>query len=131
MDLLRLLAKHSPEKWGGLGITQQVRQMRHDKKRVSYDLPDLSTLPPGQRRAVEALIGGGVARTYPEAARLAGMAEGTLLTHINRIRQRHPVLYSAIRVARMDQLAERHEDALAGAKSHSAIYFRKRARWLQ
>ena len=70
---------------------------------------NLSPLPPGQRRAVEALIGEGVARTYPEAARLAGMSQGTLLTHINRVRQRHPKLYAAIRQVRLAQLAVRHE----------------------
>ena len=66
-DLLRSLAKHSPEKWGGLkGIAEQVRQIRHNKKQFSYDLSNLSALPAGQRRAIEALIGGGSARTYPE-----------------------------------------------------------------
>ena len=129
-ELLRLLAKHSPEKWGGLkGITQQVRQMRHVKKRIVYDLPDLSALPPGQRRAVESLIGGRIARTYPDAARIAGMSLGSLLTHVNRVRQRHPELYSAIRSVRLAQLARRHEDALAAASGRSAIYFRKRAGW--
>ncbi len=56
-----------------------------------YDIPNLSSLPPGQRRAIQALIGGGEqARTYPEAAVLAGMSEGTLLTHVNRVRKRRP-----------------------------------------
>ena len=73
-------------------------------------IPDLSPLPPGQRRAIEALIGGGTDRTYPEAARIAGMAEGTLLTHINRVRQNHPELYAAIRVVRRSQLAGAPQD---------------------
>jgi len=62
--------------------------MTTPKKRISYDMPDLAPLPPGQRRAVHALIGNGTDRTYPEAAGIAGMVEGTLLTHINRVRQR-------------------------------------------
>ena len=57
----------------------------------------LSLVQPIQRRAVHALIGNGTDRTYPEAAGIAGMAEGTLLTHINRVRQRHPALYERIR----------------------------------
>ena len=131
-DLIKLLAKHAPDKYGGLKeLTEQVRQMRHKEKQFPYDMPNLSTLPPGQRRAVEALIGGGVARTYPDAARLAGMSEGTLLTHVNRVRQRHPGLYSSIRSVRLAQLAERHEGALATARAHSAIYFRKRAKWMR
>jgi len=40
---------------------------------------DLSELPQGQRRAIEALIGDGVDQTYTQAAKIAGMAEGTLL----------------------------------------------------
>ncbi len=97
-ELLRLLVKHRPDKYQGLG--RELLGLTHDrparKKQFSYDttthspMPDLSPLPPGQRRAVEALIGGGVDRTYPEAARVAGMAEGTLLTHINRVSPNPP-----------------------------------------
>ena len=97
------------------------------KKRKPYDMPDLSVLPSGRRRAVEALIGGNEDRTYPEAARIAGMAEGTLLTHVNRVRQNHPRLYTAIRAVRLAQLAVRHERALANAKAHSRAYFKRRA----
>ena len=44
---------------------------------------DLNVLPPGQRGAMEALIGGGVdARTYIEAADMAGMSVGTIKTHV-------------------------------------------------
>ena len=126
-DLFKRLAKHAPDKYGGLKALAQ--QMRHEQKRFSYDLPDLSSLPSGQRRAMDALIGGEVARTYREAARIAGMSEGTMLTHVNRVRQRHPFLYSAIRSIRVAQLAQRHQDALAEARAHSAIYFRKQAKW--
>ena len=85
----------------------------------------LSELPPGQRRAVEALIGGDSANTYVEAARIAGMAEGTLLTHINRVRCNHPELYLSIRKVRGAQLAERHQAALENAQAHSRAYFRR------
>ena len=54
------------------------------------------------------------------------MSEGTLITHINRVRHRHPKLYQAIRAVRLAQLADRHEDVLAAKSAHSAIYFRKR-----
>ena len=102
------------------------------KKRFPYDIPDLSLLPRGQRRAVEALVGDGVDRTYPEAARIAGTSEGTLLTHFNRIRRNHPQLYAAIRAIRKAQLEVRHEFAMENAKAHSRAYFRRRARnhWL-
>ena len=75
-----------------------------------YDLPDPSALPGAGLRA--GLTGGGLPRTYPEAAELAGMSEGTLLTHCNRVRKRHPELYQAIRLLRLAQLADRHVDAL-------------------
>ena len=101
------------------------------KKRNSYDKPDLSALPAGQRRTVEALIGGGVARTYTEAANLVGMSEGTLLTHINRVRQNHPQVYTAIRRVRLAQLRVRHSDAVQAARAHSRAYFRRLNRQLR
>ena len=94
-------------------------------------IPDLSPLPLGQRRAVEALIGGETDRTYPEGARIAGMAEGTLLTHINRVRQNHPELYAAIRVVRSSQLGVRHRIAVMNARAHSRAYFRRQNRMLR
>ena len=78
-------------------------------------LPDLSKLPPGQRRAIEALIGDGVDRTYPEAAYITGMAEGALPTHVNRVRTNHPALYKQIRRVRRGQLAIRHRREEANA----------------
>ena len=71
-----------------------MRPTRSPKKRNPYDVPDLSALPLGQRRAMEALVGGGVARTYTEAAKVAGVAEGTALTHVNRVRQGQPRIVS-------------------------------------
>ena len=38
---------------------------------------------------------------------------------------------SVIRSVCLAQLTDRHEDALAAARAHSAIYFRKRAKWLR
>ena len=125
-DLMKALIRGNPDKYGHLrGFLAQIP---HEKKPKPYDLPDLSGLPPGQCMAIQALIGGGMARTYPEAAELAGISEGTMLTHINRVRRRHPELYQAIRSVRLAQLADRHVDALKAKRAHSAIYFRKRAR---
>jgi hypothetical protein len=101
------------------------------KKRKLYDTLDLSPLPPGQRRAVEALIGGGVDRTYVEAAKIGGMAEGTMLTHINRVRRNHPELYESIRVVRKIQLAARHRIAVQNAIAHSRRYFRRQNRMMR
>ncbi len=87
-------------------------------------------MPPGQRRAIEALIDSGTDRTYPEAASIAGMAEGTLLTHINRVRQKHPALYERIRAVQASQLAERHQRAIQNARDHSRAHFRRQNRYL-
>ena len=148
----RRSSKHGPSSWVDLytdyswiraGILRHWRlylpwwgqhvKSRPNKKLVSYDLPELSVLPPGQRRAAEALLGTAFPPTYPQAAELAGISLGTLLTqltHGNRSRQRHPALYTKIRPVRLAQLADRHEDALARARAHSALYFRKRAKWM-
>ena len=64
-------------------------------------------------------------RTYPDAAELAGMSEGTLLTHFNRVRKSRPELYQAIRSVRLAQLADRHVDALTAKRGHIAMYFSK------
>ena len=99
------------------------------KKRKPYDIPDLSQLPPGQRRAIETLVGDiSHARTYTEAAQIAGMSEGTMLTHVNRVRRNHPKLYEQIQAVRKAQLSIRHEGALANARAHSRAYFRRRKR---
>lgn len=132
-DLLKLLKNQVPERYGDTVLEvphkSHSRRTRHTKKRIPYDMPDLSLLPSGQRRAVEALIGGGgEARTYTEAAELADMSEGTLLTHINRVRQNHPELNEEIRMVRKAQLAVRHEGALANARAHSRAYFRRQKR---
>lgn len=87
------------------------------KKHNPYDLPNLSRLPPGQCRAIKALIGGGEqARTYGEAAKLAGMSVGTLFTHVNRVKTRHPRIYKKVRAVRLAQLPLRHEEALGNAR---------------
>ncbi len=121
-------------------MTNTIRRYHRDmtnlhryKKRYSYDMLDLSSLPPGQRRAIEALIGGGRnARTYLEAAQIVGMSEGTLLTHVNRVRQNHLDLYKEIKAVRKAQLTVRHKFALENARAHSKAYFRRKKRntWL-
>ncbi len=87
--------------------------------------PDLSSLPEGQRRAVLALIGGELARTYPDAAKIAGVSLGTMHTHVRRVRQNHPELYQAIRKVRKDQLAVRHHNAIDNARAHTREWFRR------
>ena len=85
-------------------MSRPVRTMR---KRSTYDLHALPELPPGRRRAVEALIGGEPAQTHVEAAQLAGVAEGTLLAHVSRVRRNHPQVYADVRAVRLAQLARR------------------------
>jgi len=76
-------------------------------------------------RAIEALIGGREqARDVPEAAEIEGMSEVTMLTHVNRVRRRHPRIYQKIRTVRLAQLAVRYGEALENAREHSREYFR-------
>ena len=93
-------------------------------------MPNLSALTAA--RSVHGGLGsdrrGCVTRTYPEVAQRAGMAQVTLLTHINRIRQRHPRLYAEIRGVRKAQLAVRHQVALASARAHTTAWFGRRRR---
>jgi|GEM_PF-1785990 len=66
--LMRLLAKARPEVYGGvLAELPRVHASAQAKKPIPYDIPDLSVLPPGQRRAVQALVGGGEARKPPDS----------------------------------------------------------------
>ena len=100
------------------------------KRPDSHDILDLSALPPGQRRAVEALIGGQTARTYTQAAEMAGVHVGTLFRHLGRVRRRHPQVYRMIRMLRLAQLALRHKTALQSARTHTRAWLRKqRWRW--
>jgi hypothetical protein len=109
---------------GGLFSVQQSMAVEVVTPRRSHDMPDLSSLPPGQARAVESLIGAGRDRTYTEAAEAAGMSLGTLYTHLRRVRCNHPKLYAAIRKVRKAQLAVRHRNAVANARAHTRAYFR-------
>ena len=88
----------------------------------------LRLLPPGQRSAVEALIGVGWARSYHEAAGVAGVHVGTLYTHLKRLRAAHSELYERIMHVRAEQLAQRHVEALKRAEDHSNAWHRKRFR---
>ena len=85
-------------------------------------------LPPGQRSAVEALIGVGWARSYHEAAGVAGVHVGTLYTHLKRLRAAHSELYERIMHVRAEQLAQRHVEALKRAEDHSNAWHIKRFR---
>ncbi len=90
---------------------------------------DLSALPQGQYNAVIALIGGDEARTYRQAANIAGISLGTLYTHLRRVRQKHPDLYDEIRSIRLSQLARRHIEAMIGDMEHSRVYFKRKANY--
>ena len=103
------------------------------KRQVLRDLTDVSLLPEGQMRAVVALVGGDKARTYIEAAKIAGTSVNTLYTHLRRIRSNHPKLYEAVYKERKAQLRIRHREAAARAREHTKQYFRrvrKSERWL-
>ena len=74
---------------------------------------------------MRALIGGEQARTYLDAAKIAGMSLGTMHTHVRRVRQNHPKLYQALRKVRMAQLAVRHHNAIDNARAHTSAWFRR------
>ena len=57
---------------GGLFSVQQSMAVEVVTPRRAHDMPDLSSLPPGQARAVESLIGAFRYRTYAKAAEAAG-----------------------------------------------------------
>jgi hypothetical protein len=59
------------------------------------------------------------------------MAEGTLLTHFNRVRRNHPRLYEEICAVRKAQLEQRHQTALENARRHSRRYFSRLNRQLR
>ena len=104
-----------------------------NKRQALRDLTDVSLLPEGQMRAVVALVGGDKARTYIEAAKIAGTSVNTLYTHLRRIRSNHPKLYEAVYTERKTQLRMRHREAIARAREHTKQYFRrvrKSERWL-
>lgn len=57
-----------------------------------------------------------------------GVHVGTLYTHLRRLRQNHPGVYAALMTKRVEQLAERHEAAIARAAAHSRRWFRAERR---
>ena len=58
-------------------------------------------------------------------------SKGTLLTHVNRVRQNNPELYEEVRRVRKAQIAMRHMMALDNAKAHSRAYFRRKNRQMR
>ncbi len=90
---------------------------------------DISILPQGQYNAVIALIGVEEARTYKQAACVAGISLGTLYAHLRRVRQNHPALYEEIRAVRLSQLARRHNEAVMRDMEHSRTYFKRKANY--
>jgi hypothetical protein len=64
----------------------------------------IATLPTGQRRVVEALL---------------GIHLGTVHTHLQRVRSGHPELYATIMARRADQLEARRRRSAPRAMEHS------------
>lgn len=86
-----------------------------------------ATLPSGQFRAVEALVGGGRARTYAVAAKAAGVSVNTLKTQLRRVRLRAPAVWDEVCRVRAGQLAQRHRAAVARAEQRSRAWHRRQA----
>ena len=66
----------------------------------------LRSLPPGQRRVVQA-IARRPGATYPDLARGLGLHLGTLHTHLRRVREWEPALYAELLAIRRRALAAR------------------------
>ena len=90
----------------------------------------LATLPPGQRRVAEALVGGGAAVTYPAVAAVLGVHVATMKKHLTRIRKRRPAVYGVLMGLRRAQLAQRHREALARQAAHSEAWARRKSRFM-
>jgi len=98
------------------------------KRPIPHDIAArLESLPVGQRRVAETLVGGGAARTYGEVAALLGIHVGSVHVHLRRIRERHPEVYAALMTERARQLGKRHEAAEARAAEHSRRWHRIQA----
>lgn len=91
------------------------------KKRLKPD--DLAVLPDGQRRAVQAFIGAGY-RSYPAAAKAAGISLGTFKTHLRRVRLQYPDVWALVAARRAQQRQQYHEQAQKRAAAHTRRYFR-------
>ena len=86
----------------------------------------LATLPEQQFVAAVALIdGGGVGRTYEQAACAARMSPGAFKQHLHRVRTHYPDLYSQVLAYRRLQLLRRHAAAEKRARRHTSEWFWK------
>lgn len=103
-------------------------QLPTPKRQKPHDLPaSFGSLPPGQRRVAEALVGGEVAKTYPAVAEELGIHVGSVYRHLRRLRQRRPETYAELVALRRRQLDERHRGAVKRAAEHSARWHKKQA----
>src|SRR5215218_9024779 len=84
-----------------------------------------AALPPGQARAVTALVGVRQGRTYSEAAATLGVSVTTLKTQLRRVRLGHPSVWREVLVYRAAQRAGRHAAALRRAQQHSRRWHRR------
>ena len=77
-----------------------------------------------QRSIFDELVGQNEARTYRQVAESLGIHIGTLYTQIKRVRDNNPMIYNRAMSIRQNQLAVRHEEALARADARSHAYHR-------
>ena len=87
----------------------------------------------GQRRALDALVGGDKAVTRKEAARSLGISVWNLNTQIQRVKERSPIAYRLFQLYRTKHLGDRHADALERKAERDHQWFLRKGRaerWL-
>lgn len=90
--------------------------------------PVLEPLTDGQRRVLAAFFAGGPSCTYTSVAEGLGLHEGTIRTHVGRVRSQHPGVYAEFQRVRTMQRALRHRQAEMNRRKHSDKWFRKQRR---
>jgi hypothetical protein len=126
-----------PRSAGGLLLTSAVLaeglwQMDPRNARIAAYLftMGVTDLAPGERRVVDCLLGRPLryeARTYDQAAQLAGVHIGTVRRVLVRLRYEHPDLHRAVLGVRGWQLRWRH--SVAEARARHRRHERARVRW--
>ena len=83
-----------------------------------------SNLSQGQKQVLDELVGHKEARTYRQVAEILGVHIGTVYTYLKRVRDNQPKVYNRAMAIRQNQLAVRHEEAIARADARSHAYHR-------
>ena len=81
-----------------------------------------SNLSQGQKEVLDELVGHKEARTYRQVAEILGVHIGTVYTYLKRVRDNQPKVYNRAMAIRQNQLAVRHEEAVARADARSHAY---------